>query len=333
MGFDTNFSFDSSEDGIAEMSFSTLANYVAQCASIALTIHNSPLLLQGILNLEKPYWESFVRNVFANIGSSSTYFDAAKRGVLCQREYLDPFEVELGILFSQAHKQVKVWQSGNDRLIRSIFLYVPLSLGAGYELSFRNSISGNFNMEILRDAASEFIESSMPDDVVRVIELLFTLDVSDRDMISLANAQIAQAIEDFQKADMSLLDFFKMASMQNLIYEELSNSFEIIFGKGIKAFEEAYSESEDLVQSIGHTYLSLLSEFKDSYLMATDRSDLARRVQVQAKDAIANGGLLTEDGRESTNALIRSLVGHTPRAIEALTTAVTFIAILAGVRP
>ncbi len=188
-------------------------------------------------------------------------------------------------------------------------------------------------MEILRDSAAEFIESSMPDDVVHVIELLFNLSPNDEDMLSLANEKIAKAIEDFQKADMSLLDFFKMSSIQNLIYEELSNSFEIIFGKGIKSFEEAYSETEDLVQSIGHTYLSLLSEYKDTYLLATNRSDLARKVQVQAKDAISHGGLLTEDGRVLTNNLIRSLVGHTPRAVEALTTAVTYVAILAGVRP
>lgn len=333
MGFENEHGFEGFEQGPPEMSFSTLANYVSQCASIALTLHNSPLLLHGILNLEEPYWQSFSRKVFANIGSSSTYFDAAKRGILCQRDYIDPFEVELGHLYSQAHKQVVEWQSGEDRHIRSIFLYVPLCLGAGFELSSRNSISGEMDFNLLRDSASEFIESSMPDDVVKVIELLFTLSTEEKDLTVLANPKIAQAIEDFQKADMSLLDFFKMSSIQNLIYEELSNSFEIIFGSGIRSFDEAYSETEDLVSSIGHTYLSLLSQYKDTYLMATGRSDLARKIQVDAKEIVAMGGLLSNEGRVATSDMIRSIVGHTPRAIEALTTGVTFVAILAGIRP
>ena len=334
MGFHGKHFDDINLDSTPQMSFGALANYVSRCASIAMNLHYSPLLLQGILNLDPQLWKSYPQKVFATIGMSATFFDAAKRGILVQREYLNYFEVELGMLYSQAYKQVGEWQSGNpNRFIRNIFLMVPLSLAAGYEISTRDSFKSGINIKIIQHEASQFIAESIPDDVVAVIEMLFTLGENDKDMGVLADAKIVQSIEDFEKSELSLLDFFKMSGIHNLVYEELSNNFEIIFNTGLHSFEEAFNETNDIVTSIGHTYLSLLSEYKDSYLIANGFDEAARKALSRGKEVMDMGGLLTDEGKKGARDLINSMKGITPRSIEALTSSVTFLAVLGGIRP
>ena len=97
------------------------------------------------------------------------------------------------------------------------------------------------------------------------------------------------------------------------------------------------NEGASMVDSITHTYVTLLSLNPDSLVFRKHGRDEAFKVMQKAKNIMENGGFLTSKGRILTYELDKSLHNKSetinPGVTADLTATVTFVATLGGARP
>lgn len=317
------------------LSFGEIANYIAQCASLALTLQMTSLYQHDIRHVYPERISLQVPRQFSAItAATSNFFELAKRGIMVERELLEIDEVDLGWMISEMNSTVRNWVRGGPRLFGLSFLFAPLLVSAGYELSTVSKLPSDINDMSFKTTIDDILNNTTPEDTVNILQMIYDFQIKDPQFSDQSELVLNETIENMLDNEINLLSYFKLNSSHNILYNEAASNYPITFGEGWKAFSEAWNVSSNFSLSINHTYFTIMSLFSDHTLKVRSNK-LADNTRRRAKELVDLGGFITEEGRKEAYALDRYLLENEirPRSVSDLTSAVTFLGILRGFRP
>jgi triphosphoribosyl-dephospho-CoA synthase len=132
----------------------------------------------------------------------------------------------------------------------------------------------------------------------------------------------------------TLLEAMRLAAERDGIAREWTTTYETTFERGVPALLNARADGLALSDAIVETYLMLLAARPDTHIVRRGGEALAHRVSRLAADALAAGGVRTEAGRQSIEAMDAALRDPrnlaNPGTTADLTAATLFTALLAG---
>ena len=132
----------------------------------------------------------------------------------------------------------------------------------------------------------------------------------------------------------TLLEAMRLAADRDGIAREYASSYETTFDRGVPALLNARADGLPMTDAIVEAYLMLLAETPDTHIARRGGDTLARHVSGLAADALAAGGVRSDEGRLRIAAMDVSLrdprnLGN-PGTTADLTAAAIFAALIVG---
>jgi triphosphoribosyl-dephospho-CoA synthetase len=238
--------------------------------------------------------------------------DITTRGIMAQKGFIELDEVDLGWIVAEAAKELQIWQNKKKCYIGVLSLISPLAAAAGYLFSENaNDLEYEIDFADLKRLTLDFLDNTTPEDTVHIFSRLYTAESDNFQKIKDYSSTLSDGQEMILADEINLIDFYKMFSKEILAFKEISNNYEFIFGNGKNAFFGGLDEGLPFIDSISNTYLHML--------------------------ALDQGGLMSKKGRDIAFEMERKYLEHNStvqlRGISDITTAVTFLATLTGLRP
>jgi triphosphoribosyl-dephospho-CoA synthase len=132
----------------------------------------------------------------------------------------------------------------------------------------------------------------------------------------------------------TLLEAMRLAADRDGIAREWATTFETTFERGVPALFKARAAGLALSDAIVETYLTLLAGTPDTHIVRRGGDALAHRMSRLAAEALAAGGVRSEAGRRSVEAMDAAMRDPrnlaNPGTTADLTAATLFAALLVG---
>ena len=132
----------------------------------------------------------------------------------------------------------------------------------------------------------------------------------------------------------TLLEVMRLAADRDGIAREYASSYETTFERGVPALLHARADGLAMSDAIVEAYLTLLADRPDTHISRRGGDTLARRVSQLAADALAAGGVRSDEGRLRIAAMDASLRDPrnlaNPGTAADLTAAAIFAALIVG---
>lgn len=314
--------------------------YVAQCAVLAhnlLYISDKP----GGASFSNEFHDTLTEHFFA--GASSMFkpiFELTKRAILVAQNALWFDDAEIGFHISMGLDYAHTWHnSPGNTILGNLIMFSPLSLGAAYLFATEGMKTNvGLQLDLLTEIAEQFIKNSTTEDCIHLTSALNThlsrnLLPSDK-----KEDDFNSFIEIHKYENTNLYEYTKFYEERDLIFYELSHRYQITKSIGMPSFLKTLEETNSFRKAITQTFLSLLSEKKDTHIAKRFGNEVATEVKARASEVIKSGGIFTEHGRNLIQELDQYLKfsNHrniNPGSIADLTSTTIFIALLMGYRP
>jgi len=144
-------------------------------------------------------------------------------------------------------------------------------------------------------------------------------------------------IAEIRAKSLSLYKVMKICSKWDTICQELATGLEITFEVGYPALMRFYNKTHDINVATVHTFLTILAAIPDTLVARKQGTKIAEKISADAKDALAKGGLLTEEGKRALNRMDKELRtpenSLNPGTTADLTASSLMVATLCGLRP
>lgn len=132
----------------------------------------------------------------------------------------------------------------------------------------------------------------------------------------------------------TLLEAMRLAADRDGIAREYASSYQTTFERGVPALLQARADGLAMSDAIVEAYLTLLAGTPDTHVARRGGDTLARRVSQLAADALAAGGVRSDEGRLRIAAMDASLRDPrnlaNPGTAADLTAAAIFAALIVG---
>jgi triphosphoribosyl-dephospho-CoA synthase len=309
------------------------AKHVSRCLELAMLLEVSAAK-PGNVNLIAGFEGTRVEHFLASAVAASAWFEeAARRGIAVQDKKLSVNDVGMGQIIKKCAADINAWQTGGNTLLGTAMLLVPIAVAAGMTPAEANF---GFDFRRLRENLRLAVESTTAEDAVHLYE---AIDVAKPS--GLGGAPDLDVNDPASKArllaeNVSLFEVFKIAAGYDDICSEWVRNYPITFDLAYP-YLMAQLKRGDLNTAVVHTFLKVLSEHPDTFIARKAGVAKAREVSLDAKKALALGGLETSEGRKSVLELDRRLreSGNllNPGTTADLTAAALALCVLSGYRP
>ena len=132
----------------------------------------------------------------------------------------------------------------------------------------------------------------------------------------------------------TLLEAMRLAADRDGIAREYASSYATTFDRGVPALLNARADGLSMSDAIVEAYLMILADTPDTHIVRRGGETLARRVSQLAADALAAGGVRSDEGRLRIAAMDESLRDRrnlaNPGTAADLTAAAIFSALIVG---
>ena len=326
------------------------AQRIMQCAQLAAALEVSAWPKPGNVHRTADFSDTkFEHFIAGSIALGPTAYKAAKRGVLAGLQSLDLESIGIGSLIKDTIENVKSWHSGGNTHLGISLLFIPLSAAAGFSLS----TIGKLQAKSLRRNIQKILEATSIKDASYVYEAITLAGsaaigkLKQPNLPDLSNQKAQQLIH---KKQLTLYDLMKASSKWDNIAREWSSGFEICFSRGYPTLIKYFNESSNLNLAIVHTFLTILSEFPDTFIARkigvqhTPFIEDAVRIGLEAtywisetaKSVLTMGGLNSTEGTQALwnfdNKLRKTEGELNPGTTADLTAGSLMIALLCGLR-
>jgi triphosphoribosyl-dephospho-CoA synthase len=321
-----------------------------QCAQLAAALEVSAWPKPGNVHRTADFSDTkFEHFIAGSIALGPTAYKAAKRGVLAGLQRLDLESIGIGSLIKDTIENVKSWHSGGNTHLGISLLFIPLSATAGFSLS----TAGKLQVSSLRRNIKQILEATSIKDASYVYEAITLAGSSaigklkQPDLPDLSNQKAQQLI---QTKQLTLYDLMKASSRWDNIAHEWSSGLDICFSLGYPTLIKLFNEFRDLNLAIVHTFLTILSEFPDTFIARkigvkrTPFIEEAVRIGLKAtywisetaEAVLTMGGLNSKEGTQALwdfDRKLRKTGGElNPGTTADLTAGSLMIALLCGLR-
>ena len=318
---------------------------------VQLSIAQSAVLSHNLLYATdtKPGGASFI-NEFSDTktehflaGSCSLFspiFGLAKRGILVAENHLWYEDAEIGFFIQQALEKSKTWyKSAGNTILGTLIMFTPVTLGVAH--SFANEgmkTNVNLNLDNVLYITDQFIKNSTTEDCIYLTKAL-NKAVSKNILPSDKEEDDFNSFLEIHKYERTnLYEYTKFFKDRDLIFHELSHKYQTTMKYGYPTFIRTYEEDQNFKNAITQTYITLLSEKKDTHIAKRFGNEIASIVNKKAKQIVQEGGIFTKEGKQAIEELDKYLNNSKERKINPGSTAditctTIFLALLQGYRP
>jgi len=207
------------------------------------------------------------------------YEDFLASAVAIGIPFADAGEQPLGVTIRKAVEATRQWTRSNTNL-GIVLLLAPLARAA---LLFRRPD--------LRGAVREVLNATTWEDA-RYTYAAIRL-ASPGGLGKVAAEDVAR------EPNVTLLEAMQLAANRDGIAREYATGYETTFMAGVPAVRAARRAGLTWNDSVVETFLTLLATRPDTHIVRRGGEELARAVSQRAKDALAAGGVRSEDGRKA----------------------------------
>jgi triphosphoribosyl-dephospho-CoA synthase len=313
------------------MHYREKAKQISKCLELAILLEISsakPGNVNFIVGFEGTRVEHFLASA---VVAASSFEKAARRGIAVQRKKIDASDVGMGRIIRNCIVDINAWQKGGNTLLGTVILFVPIAVAAGI-----TSTEDPFDFSRLRQNLKLAIESTTAKDAVYLYEAIEVAKPSGLGRAPEFDVKDPASKTSIMKDKLSLYEVFKIAESYDAICFEWVNNYPITFDLAYPHLMEQL-ERGDLNTAIVHTFLKVLSEYPDSFIVRKVGVDRANEISLEAKEVLKLGGLGTLKGRESVFALDRRLRGSgnllNPGTTADIIAAALALCTLGGFRP
>lgn len=315
--------------------------HIAQSAVLAHNLLYATEPKPGGASFKNEFVDSTTEHFLA--GSSSLFapiFGLAKRGILVAENHLWFDDAELGFFIDKALEKSRTWYhfSGNT-ILGTLLIIAPLTLGVAHSFATDGMKTNvQLNLKNVVNIAEQFLKNSTTNDCINISKAITTNISSNLLPSDKEEDDFSSFIQIYKHEKTNLFEFSKFYEERDLIFFELSHKYQITLKYGFPTFTKVYEETRDFRKSITQTYLTLLSEKKDTHIAKRFGNEITTEVIKQAKEIIKQGGIFTSEGLRLTSELDNYLrssqeTNINPGSIADITVATIFLALLQGYRP
>jgi triphosphoribosyl-dephospho-CoA synthase len=310
-----------------------LADAIGRCAGLAVLLEVSAYPKPGNVHRLADFQETRYEHFLASALSISSFMrEAAARGIQVAINKLDLNKVGCGQIIRDTISDVLTWQKGGNTSLGTTILLTPLSIAGGM-----TATTGMMKLETLRQNLGRVIQATTPQDAVHLYEAINLAKPG-----GLGKAKKFDATDPASKAEIlrlgvTLFDIFKMAADYDDVAKEWVTNYSVTFELGYPFFRKVLEQTGELNVATVHVFLRILSENPDTLIARKVGLEKAREVTLKAREALAEGGLMTERGKKLVNELDQKLrtPDHrfNPGTTADLTASTLMVALLDGLRP
>lgn len=258
----------------------------------------------------------------------------AQQGILASEGKIELDEVGIGTIIKSAVKDMNAWQHGGNTLLGTILLLSPLAVASGITLSAEKDL----RLSELRANLKSTMQATTPTDAVALYEAINLAQPSGLiGKAPILDVNDPKSKEQIVKGKMTLYDILRISAAYDTVSRELVEGYPFTFDLAHPYFTLQLKQAGSLELAVVHTYLKILSVNPDTLIVRKAGLTKAREVSAKARQALERGGLETQVGRRSINALDRWLRKHgnqlNPGTTADIIAAVLAVSILNGYRP
>jgi triphosphoribosyl-dephospho-CoA synthase len=309
------------------------AQHISQCLQLAILLEVSskkPGNVSFTSSFEKTRVEHFLASAVA---AGPSFQEAAYHGTSVADKKLEIGKAGLGQLIKNCTADVNDWQRGGNTILGTVMLFVPLAVAAGMTINKENH---TLDFTEMRKNIDLVVKSSTARDSVHLYEAVEIASPSGLGGAPDLDVSNPASKERLLKENVSLFDVFKIAQGYDDICYEWVNNYPITFDLAYPYLRKKL-ETQTLNTAVVHTFLKILSERPDTFIVRKVGKQKALKVSEEAKAILDLGGLETaagnkrlkkfdEDLRESGNSC-------NPGTTADLTAATLALATLTDYRP
>jgi len=315
--------------------------YISQCAVLAHNLLYATDTKPGGASFRNEFVDTKTEHFLA--GGSSLFtpvFGLSKRGILVAENHLWYEDAEIGFFIERALERSLTWytDSGNT-ILGTLIMFSPITLGAAHSFAHEGmKTNTRLNLDNVVYIADQFLKNSTTEDCIYLTQAL-NKSVSDNLLPSDKEEDDFTSFLEIHKHERTNLhEYTNFYKNRDLIFHELAHKYQITLKCGYTTFLRAYEENQNFINAITQTYITLLSEKKDTHIAKRFGNEIASHVNKTAKKVVQAGGVFTEDGLTKIKELDKYLRTSQETQINPGTTAditatTTFLALLQGYRP
>jgi len=310
-----------------------IAQYISECLQLAVLLEVSSYPKPGNVHRTVDFKKTRYEHFLASAVAVAPHFKlAAERGMILSTRKTSLDKIKIGEIIKNAVEKVDEWQHGENTLLGTIILLMPIAVAAGMTLA-----EDSFSINKLRDKMRIVVESTTPADAVAVydaIEIAKPGGLGEAPKLDVTDSASKQKI---LQDEVTLFDVFKIASKYDSITYEWINNYPITFDLAYPYFIKQLEKAKDVNTATVHTFLKILAEIPDTLIARKAGLSKAKEVSAQAKQVLEMGGLATQTGKDRLWKFDEKLRGSmhqlNPGTTADIIAAVLAVSILDGYRP
>lgn len=318
-------------------SYRSFAEEISAAAQLAMILEVSgypkPGNVHRLQNFEDVRFEHFLASAIA---MGATLKEAAARGIMAGRDKILISEVGVGRYIDRCIQDSNEWHHGGNTWLGAVMLLVPLAVGAGLS----GAKQGAIKLKPLQLAVRRVIKATTMKDTVQLYRAIRRAEAGGLVKVEDSPAPDINSpnyVVEIKAGKLSPYDVMKICSRWDTICREWATGLKITFEIGYPALMRFYNKTHDINVATVHTFLTILAATPDTLVARKQGMKKARRISANAKDVLAKGGLLTEEGRRAVEEMDLNLKTHknrlNPGTTADLTASSLMVAVLCGLRP
>jgi len=295
--------------------------------------HPKPGNVHRLHDFEDTRFEHFLASAIAMGGIMEK---AATRGIMAGGGKIPITQIGVGRYIARCIQVSSEWHHGGNTWLGTVMLLVPLAVGAGLS----GVKQGSIELKPLRLAVRRVIKATTLKDAVYLYKAVRRAEAGGLGKVedgSVPDINSPSYIEEIKTKSLSLYNVMKICSKWDTICQEWQTGLEITFEVGYPALMRFYNKTHDINVATVHTFLTILKAIPDTLVARKQGIKIAEKISADAKDALAKGGLLTEEGKHVIKKMDRELRTSknslNPGTTADLTASSLMVATLCGLRP
>ncbi len=276
--------------------------HISRCIELALLLEASahkPGNISIVTNFEKTRYEHFLASAVA-ARPSLEY--AATQGIAAFERKIDIANAKVGTIIRNCVAAIDSWQHGGNTLLGAVILLVPLAVATGM-----TPFKDGFVASLLRKNLKVIVESTTPDDAVKVYEAIAIAKPSGLGKAAELDVNDPNSTRRIIEQNTTLYQVFKIAEEYDTICSEWVNNYPVTFDIAYPSLIKRLDDKTDLNEAIVHTFLEVLAKVPDTFITRKAGLEKSKEVSMYARRVLDLGGLTSKSGIRSLHSFDQML--------------------------
>lgn len=261
-------------------------NFIAKTAQIASLLevsgHPKPGNVHRTRDFPDMVFEDFL---ISGVAIGDTMKKAAELG----RKHSEAgslHKIGLGKLIKDAVIETDKWIANNTNL-GIVMLLTPIAAAAGM----------SSETDEIQDNVDEIMRATSSSDAVNLYDAINIAQAGGMGEQDELDVGSEDAKKQLVEKDINMFDVLDLSSQWDMLAFELTRTMPITFGVGYPTFKDVKIE-HGINKATVQTFLTILSIYPDTLIARKYGVETAQEVSAEASSIIAEGGILTDNGKE-----------------------------------